>query len=61
MDLYDAGIGLLLIIVGVLILAVQYKNGDFDKGSEITRNTIGLVFAGITGVVAGIYFIIISF
>jgi len=61
MDFYNAGIGLLLTLVGVLILIVRYRNGDFDKGSEITRNTIGLAFAGVTGVVAGVYFIINSF
>jgi hypothetical protein len=60
MDFYNAGIGLLLFLVGILILVIQYRNGDFDKGSEITANTIGLVFAGITGVIAGIYFIITS-
>lgn len=61
MDPYNAGIGLLFVLVGILILVVQYRNGDFGKGSKITRNTIGLVFAGIAGVIGGVYFIVTSF
>jgi hypothetical protein len=61
MDIYNAGIGFLLLIFGTLISAVQYRIGDFDKGTKITRNTIGLIFASILAVVSGIYFIVTSF
>jgi hypothetical protein len=61
MDIYNAGIGLCLFIGGVLVLIIQYRIGDFDKGAKITRNTIGLLFASIVGVAAGLYFIITSF
>jgi hypothetical protein len=48
-------------MVGILILIIQYRIGDFDKGAEITRGTIGLLFASVTGIMAGLYFIVTSF
>lgn len=60
MDLYSALIGFILVLVGTLILAIQYRIGDFDKRFEITQNTIGLFCAGIAGIIVGIYFIIVA-
>jgi hypothetical protein len=61
MDIYNSGIGLLLLLGGVLIAAIQYRIGDFDQGAKITRNTIGLVFASVVAIASGIYFIVSSF
>jgi len=60
MDIFNAALGLLFVLIGVLVLVLLHRNGDFDKGAKITRNTIGLIFAGAVGIIAGIYFIITS-
>lgn len=60
MDLYQAGLGLLFVMVGALVLVIQYREGDFDTRSEITQNTVGLIFAGVLGIVGGIFLIINS-
>jgi hypothetical protein len=61
MDVYNGVIGLLLIIFGFLILVVQYQNGSFGKGAKFTQNTVGLIGAGVTGIIFGMYFLLTAF
>lgn len=57
MDLYDIVIGLIFILLGVIILLIQHRIGDFKKGEKVTRNTLGLTFAGIGAILYGIYYL----
>ncbi len=54
-------IGLTLIVTGITILAYQNNSGDFEKGSKITRNVVGLFGAAAMGIFGGLYFLVKSF
>ena len=60
MDIEQLLIGIILILTGTIIsilLIRDYESKDF----ELTRNTLGLGFAALLGILGGLYFVVKSF
>ena len=53
--------GLIFILSGIIVLISQYRNGDFDKGSKISRSTIGQFGGAMIALFGGLYFLLKSF